>query len=574
VRQVEGRGQQLRKKLGELLVEAGLVSRKQVQEALEEQQKTGKRLGQILVERGSVSKDELGRVLQTQTGFPYVSLTAQPLDREVVGLVPESLVRRFRAIPIAREGNELIIAMADPTDLMAIDELSAASGFRIRPVLTTESDLEWAIAQLFDVRRQVEEAVEAAEGEDLGRTVREEVVLTIEEDRDTSPVIRMVNSIIRGAISAGATDIHFEPQPGGLRVRYRIDGMLYDKASIPQTMQAAVVSRIKVMAGLNIAERVKPQDGRISLRVDGAEYDVRVATIGCAYGERVVLRLLDKHRILLGLDRLGLLPDQQELVMTLIRKPYGMILVTGPTGSGKTTSLYAFLNYINEPTKNIITIEDPVEYHLEGITQIPVRPRMGITFANGLRSIVRQDPNVIMVGEIRDAETAQIAVQAALTGHLVLTTLHTNDAAGAMLRLIDMGIEPYFITSAVIATLGQRLVRRICTGCREAYTAPVEVLRELELPEDRPVTLYRGVGCPACDYTAYKGRTAVFEILVMSDPIRELVLRRRPSSEIRDLARRLGMKTMRECAIHKALEGITSVEEVRRVIFLETDAVV
>jgi type IV pilus assembly protein PilB len=319
---VEGRGQRLRKKLGELLVEAGLVSKREVQEALEEQQKTGKRLGQILVERGSVSKGDLGRVLQTQTGFPYVSLTAQPLDREVVGLVPESLVRRFRAIPIAREGNELIVAMADPTDLMAIDELSAASGFRIRPVLTTESDLEWAIAQLFDVRRQVEEAVEAAEGEDLGRTVQEEAVLTIEEDRDTSPVIRMVNSIIRGAISAGATDIHFEPQPGGLRVRYRIDGMLYDKASIPQTMQAAVVSRIKVMAGLNIAERVKPQDGRISLRVDGAEYDVRVATIGCTYGERVVLRLLDKHRILLGLDRLGLLPDQQELVTTLIRKPW------------------------------------------------------------------------------------------------------------------------------------------------------------------------------------------------------------------------------------------------------------
>ncbi len=556
------------------MVERGLISRGQLQEALEEQKKTGKRLGQILVDRGHLSKSELGKTLQTQTGFPYVSLTAQPLNREVIGLVPEPLIRRFRAIPIAREGKELIVAMADPTDLLAIDELSAASGFRIRPVLTTESDLDWAIAQLFDVRRHVEEAVEVAEGEEPERQVQEEIVLTLDEDRETPPVIRLVNSIIRGAISAGATDIHFEPQPGGLRVRYRIDGMLYDKASIPQTLQAAVISRIKVMAGLNIAERVKPQDGRISLHVDGAEYDVRVATIGCSYGERVVLRLLDKHRILLGLDRLGLLPDQQDLVTSLIQKPYGMILVTGPTGSGKTTSLYAFLHYINEPTKNIITIEDPVEYHLEGITQIPVRPRMGITFANGLRSIVRQDPNVIMVGEIRDAETAQIAVQAALTGHLVLTTLHTNDAAGAMLRLIDMGIEPYFITSAVIATLGQRLVRKICTGCKEAYKAPVEVLRELGLSEDPPLTLYRGAGCPACDYTTYKGRTAVFEILVMSDPIRELVLKRRPTLEIREAARKLGMKTMRECAIQKALEGITSVEEVRRVIFLETDAVV
>src|SRR6266852_8744626 len=433
------------KRLGELLLDAGVIGETQLTEALEEQKRTGKRLAQIFIERGLLAKGEAGRWLALQQGYEYVNLTSEPIDVNVAQLLPEPFVRRLMALPIRQEGKDLIVAMADPSDILAIDEVARATGLRVQTVFTTETDLEWAIEQLFEnVGKRVSKAasqaaslVDVIEFGEGSANVNgngdglEDGVLVLGNEQ-SAPVIQMVDSILSGAIASRTTDIHLEPHLRSARVRFRIDGMLYDKASIPRLMYAAVVSRVKILSSLDIAEHSKPQDGRITMRVRDHEFDVRVGITSTAFGERVVMRLLDKSNILLGLDRLGIPADQEQIIQSLIRKPHGMILVTGPTGSGKTTTLYAGLQSVNDPALNIITIEDPVEYYLEGISQIPVRPRAGVTFATGLRSILRQDPDVVMVGEIRDAETAKISVHAALTGHLVFSTLHTNDAAGSV----------------------------------------------------------------------------------------------------------------------------------------------
>lgn len=561
------------KRLGELLIEAGVIKDEQLSEALEEQKRTGKRLAQIFIERGLLAKGEAGRWLALQQGYHYISLTSEPIDLHIARLLPEPFVRRLMALPIRQEGRELIVAMADPSDILAIDEVNRATGLRIQPVFTTENDLEWAMAQLYDVGdRVVNQAAalldsiefsEAAAAEDRDTEV---VVLG---DETAPPVIQMVDSILQGAITSRATDIHLEPHMQEARVRYRIDGLLYDKAVIPRLLYAAVVSRIKILASLDIAEHVKPQDGRISMRLRSREYDVRVGITTTAFGERVVMRLLDKTNMMVGLDRLGMPPEQVQIIDSIIRKPHGMILVTGPTGSGKTTTLYACLQRVNEPTRNIMTIEDPVEYYIQGISQIPVRPRAGLTFATGLRSMLRQDPNIIMVGEIRDAETAKIAVNAALTGHLVFSTLHTNDAAGSVVRMVDMGVEPYFITSSLIATVGQRLMRRLCQACRRSYEATPDIVTELGLPADARPTLYQPVGCTECDQTGYKGRLCVMEIFRMTDAIRELVLAHKPASTLREAAISSGMVTIGEAATTRVMDGTSSVEELRRVIYLE-----
>ncbi|HXF82252.1 MAG TPA: ATPase, T2SS/T4P/T4SS family [bacterium] len=561
------------KRLGELLLEAGAITEAQLAEALEEQKRTGKRLAQIFIERGLLAKGEAGRWLALQQGYEYVSLTAEPIDVHIAKLLPEPFVRRLMALPIRQEDRELIVAMADPSDILAIDEIARATGLRVIPVFTTETDLEWAIGQLYeDVGGKVsraaalQDAIEFGESAENGAGTEEVVVLGNET---APPVIQMVDSILQGAITSRATDIHLEPHAQDARVRYRVDGMLYDKARIPRLMYAAVVSRIKILAGLDIAEHVKPQDGRISMRLREREYDVRVGITATAFGERVVMRLLDKSNVLVGLDRLGIPPEQEQIIEAIIHKPHGMILVTGPTGSGKTTTLYSCLQRVNEPTRNIMTIEDPVEYYLEGISQIPVRPRGGITFATGLRSMLRQDPDIIMVGEIRDAETAKIAVNAALTGHLVFSTLHTNDAAGSVVRLVDMGVEPYFITSSLIAAIGQRLVRRLCPSCRRPYAASRDLVTELGLPADSRPTLYAPGGCRECDMTGYKGRCSVMEIFRMNDAIRELVLARKPASVLREAAIQTGMIPISEAATARVLDGTTSIEELRRVIYLE-----
>ncbi|MDR7400819.1 MAG: ATPase, T2SS/T4P/T4SS family [Armatimonadota bacterium] len=561
------------KRLGELLLDAGVITPDQLAEALEEQKRTGKRLAQIFIDRGLLAKGEAGRWLALQQGYEYVNLTAEPIDVRIARLLPEPFIRRLMALPIRQEGNELVVAMADPSDILAIDEIARATGLRVQPVFTTESDLEWALGQLFDdVAGKISKAASLVDTIEFGDSRNgegpEEGVVVLGNE-SSPPVIQMVDSILQAAITSRTTDIHLEPQLHQARVRLRIDGMLYDKATIPRLLYAAVVSRIKVLAALDIAEHNKPQDGRITMRLRDREYDVRVGITSTAFGERVVMRLLDKSNVMLGLDRLGIPPEQEELIHNIIRKPHGMVLVTGPTGSGKTTTLYSCLHAINDPSRNIITIEDPIEYYLEGISQIPVRPRAGVTFATGLRSILRQDPDVVMVGEIRDAETAKISVHAALTGHLVFSTLHTNDAAGSVVRLVDMGIEPYFITSCLIATIGQRLMRRLCPACKQPYPVTPGLVTELGLPGDAAVTLYRPVGCPECDHTGYRGRFCVMEIFRMTDAIRDLVLARKPASALRDAAVAGGMTTIQEAARARVVDGTTSVEELRRVIYVD-----
>ncbi len=554
-----------RRLLGQMLVDAGLISEAQLQEALAEQQQTGERLGRILVDRGYVSKQALGQMLEAQRGIPYLNLSTYPIDEKLVRELPEWVILQHKVVPVARVRQEVHLAMLDPTDVLAIDTVARMLQGRVRPFLTTERDFDWAVTKYLDVRRRVGESLLAVP-EEPDEPPGTAAVVT--EAADAPPVVRVLNSILGDAVRVGATDIHIEPDADQVRVRMRVDGLLHDKATLPPGVASAVISRLKVLAGVDIAERLRPQDGRILLEIEGRQYDLRLATVGTAYGERAAVRLLNTQQVLLGLERLGLFPQQQAILERLLARPHGMLLVTGPTGSGKTTTLYAALRHINARTRNIMTIEDPVEYRLPGITQIPVREKAGVTFGLGLRAILRQDPDVVMVGEVRDAETATIAVQAALTGHLVLSTLHTSHAAGALVRLLDMGVEPYLLTSSVLAVVGQRLLRVLCTACRRRGRASAEEAEMLRGQGEHP-RLFRPAGCPECGDLGYKGRTGIFEIMVMTDDLRELVLQRRPASALQATAVAAGMQTLQESARRKVLEGVTSVEEYRRLLLAE-----
>jgi type IV pilus assembly protein PilB len=558
-----------RKLLGDMLVEAGHMTNTQLQEALAEQARTAERLGAILLDRGYVSKQILGKMLELQRGIPYVNLSTRGVDEHLVRSLPERVIMEHKVVPIARIEGEIHLAMLDPSDIMAIDIVRKYLGGRVRVFLITEGDFGWAVTKFFDVTRKVGEsllevAVEHDEGEQA-----ENAAVAVADTYDASPVVRVVNTIIRDAVRIGATDIHIEPEAEQTRVRVRIDGLLLDKAVLPRAVAEGVTSRLKVLAGMDIAERIRPQDGRILVNIESREYDLRIATVGTAFGERVALRLLSNRQVLVGLERLGLFPEQQEPLQSLLSRQHGMILVTGPTGSGKTTTLYASISHINDRVRNIMTIEDPIEYRLPGITQIPVREKSGITFGIGLRALLRQDPDVVMVGEIRDPETASIAVHAALTGHLVLTTLHTNNAAGALVRLLDMGVEPYLLTSSVLAVVGQRLIRVLCTACKGQYEARDTDLRILGLPIDTPLKLSAGSGCAECANLCYKGRTGAFELMVMTDAVRELVLSRKPAGAISEAATADGMQTLRGAIIRKVLDGVTSIEELQRVMMVE-----
>lgn len=556
-------------RLGQMLLAAELLTPEQLEEALAEQAKTGERLGQVLVKRGFLTKQALGDALGAQKGTPYVNLVTAQLSDDVLHSIPVSTILEHRAVPFERVGREVHVAMVDPTDVVTIDFLSALLRTRVRPFQTTERDFEWLLSTRFDITRAVSKGIEAS---GVVEDVEPDLASVAASDSPHDPpVVRLVDSLIQGAVRDGATDIHIEPMADGTAVRYRVDGLLHDKARLVRGVAAAVTSRIKALAGLDIAERVRPQDGRLRYELGGREHDLRIATVGATFGERITIRVLDKTRVLLGLNRLGLLPDQQELLNRLLARPHGMILVTGPTGSGKTTTLYGCVSRLNERSRNIMTIEDPVEYHLPGITQIAVRSKMAVSFATGLRAIIRQDPDVIMVGEIRDPETAQIAVQAALTGHLVLSTLHTNNAAGAVVRLINMGVEPYLITSTLLAAVGQRLVRTLCRSCRERRTATPEERQELGLPQDAAADVWTPGRCAECGALGYRGRTGVFEILHITDEIRELTIERRPVSAIREAAERHGMRTMRQAGVAKVLEAATSLDELRRVVLSETE---
>jgi type IV pilus assembly protein PilB len=560
------------KKLGEILVARGVVSEGDLEKALAEQRQTKGFLGQILLRRNSIKKKDLAEALEDQLGIPSVELSDVTIPAEMASFLPENMVRGYRAVPFNAEGNTLSVAMADPLNLTAIESMRLVTGMDVRSYFAPEEDVMLSTNQLFDGRVAAYKAIEDTSGmpgdDDASVSTRD-----LERMVEDAPVVRLVDSIIQGAVTGSASDIHVEPREHGVRVRYRVDGILYDMMQIPKRLQAAVISRIKIMAGMNIAERRLPQDGRISVKSNGGEYDLRVSTLLTVFGEKVVMRILDKSSVLLQLEDLGFLAEQQQLIEALIMKPYGMILATGPTGSGKTTALYTALNRVNSEDRNIVTIEDPVEYQLVGINQSQVNLPANITFARGLRAILRQDPDVIMVGEIRDLETAEIAVQAALTGHLVFSSLHTNDAASALPRLLDMGVEPFLIASSIIGVIGQRLVRVVCRNCKVTYKPEPGVLDRLAVPVAmrKGAAFARGEGCQVCSQRGYKGRTGVYEILRMNEKTKRLVMDGRSALEIRDAAVAEGMILMKDCGLSKVLDGTTTPEEVMRVVYVEDE---
>ena len=560
-------------KIGEILVQEGWVHTDQVNEALELQKLRPRRLGEVLLDLGYVEEESVLRALGIQFGLEYEPNLRDQVDAALTTKVPISFIREYHMVPYKKNGASYFVAINDPINLLPLDDLRLLLDGPVTPTLCSKSDIQFIIDTYFE--QQSENAGELIDnivlsGEEDGKV---HSLDHSESERDLldlaneAPIIKLINLIISGAVKERASDIHLEPFEHTVRARYRIDGVLYEKFSVPKTQQAALVSRVKIMANLNIAEHRLPQDGRIKIKLSGKEIDIRVSIIPIAHGERVVMRILEKGNFLFSLEQLGMDARDHKVMDRLITSSHGIILVTGPTGSGKSTTLYAALQRVNSPDKNIITVEDPIEYLIPGIGQIQVRPKIGLTFAAGLRSILRQDPDIILVGEIRDMETAEMAVQASLTGHLVFATLHTNDSAGAVTRLMNMGIEPFLVTSSTIAIQAQRLVRRICPNCKEGYEPDPESLKELGLSLDDPRidAIYRGTGCEKCSQRGYYGRSGIFELLVMTPHIQELVLQGADSNVVKREARREGMRTLREDGADKMLRGETTVEEILRV---------
>jgi len=531
----------------------------------------GKSFGTLAVEKGLLTEDELLTSLSKKLRVPYVkNLEEEGLDPSLVSRVPIVFSKKHKVVPMKMEDGILTVATPDPLNYEPLDDLRLIIECQeVRVVLSSEREVVRAINRFYEQSADTpEEMIQSMDAESSDRILHElEETADLLDISDEAPVIKLVNLILFQAVKERASDIHIEPFQKELKVRYRIDGILYQRLDPPKRYQSAMVSRLKVMAKLDIAEKRLPQDGRIPIKIADKDIDIRVSIIPTTFGERVVLRLLDKQSLLLGMGEIGLSPDKHQTLQDLISRSNGILLVTGPTGSGKTTTLYAALSQINSPDKNIITIEDPVEYQLWGIGQIQVNPKIGLTFAHGLRSVLRHDPDVILVGEIRDAETAEIAIQAALTGHLVFSTLHTNDAASAATRLVDMEIEPFLVASVVRAIVAQRLIRVICSECKEGYVPEPEMLKEVGItPEQlKGGKVYRGKGCPACSGTGYRGRTAIYEILLVSETIRQLIMKKADSVSIGRQAVEEGMKTLREDGARKIVEGITALEEVVRV---------
>jgi len=574
----------LKKRLGDLLVDLGIISREQLQKALEVQTQTGGKLGRILIQLGFVTEEVLLYFLGKQAGVSYVSLAEYgKIPEEVIKTVPESIVRYQTLIPIAKEGKILTIAMSDPFNVFALDDLRLTTGYDIKVVIAPEKEIKNAIESYYGSKETIEQAIEEIEkgtGESAIEVVKtaeeKKEIISLEAAAKEAPVVKIVNLLLTGAVKVKASDIHIEPYEKNLRVRYRIDGVLHEQPATPKKLQEAVISRVKIMANLDIAERRLPQDGRSKIKTLGREVDLRVSTLPTAFGEKIVIRLLDSSALCLDLTKLGFEPEALVTYKKNIALPYGIILITGPTGSGKSTTLYSTLATLNYPDRNIMTIEDPVEYILEGINQVQAKPEIGLTFASGLRSFLRQDPNIIMVGEIRDTETAEIAINAALTGHLVFSTLHTNDAPGAITRLNNMGIEPFLTASTVTLIIAQRLVRVICKECKETYPVPFDFLATLgvkpeEVNQAKEIFLSRGKGCEHCSNTGYRGRLGIFELLELNDEIRELILERASTHLLKQAARKSGMTTLREAALRKVLNGIITVEEMLRVTLTDTE---
>ncbi|MDZ4854771.1 MAG: type II secretion system ATPase GspE [Nitrospirota bacterium] len=564
--------------LGGILEEKFGLSEAKLLEAINIQGTKGGRIGEILVRLRAITEDQLLQALAIQFELPWLShLDVSQVDHEWVKKVPIHFARRYHVLPLKTEDGSVLVATTDPMETAALDDLRLLLGLPIKPVLTTSLSLLACLNRVYDDAARpagAEEVMEdIAASESLDQIAHElDEPQDLLDATDEAPIIRLVNSVLFQAVRQRASDIHFESFERGLVVRYRIDGVLYPVLTPPKHLQASIIARLKIMSDLNIAEKRLPQDGRFRIRTAGKDVDLRVSVLPTSHGERVVLRLLEKENRLLNLSEMGFSQDRLGIINQLIQLSHGIILVTGPTGSGKTTTLYAALTQINAPDKNIITVEDPVEYQLLGVGQMQVNPKINLTFAAGLRSILRQDPDVIMIGEIRDRETAEIAIHASLTGHLVFSTLHTNDAASAATRLIDMGIEPFLVASSVVAVLAQRLLRQVCIDCKQPYHPADEELIRLGIvpPKVRP-TFFRGAGCPACSQTGYRGRTGIFELLVLDDEIRRLVGNKADSGSIRQAAMAKGMVTLKDEGAEKVFQGITTTEELMRITQQEVE---
>lgn len=584
-----------RRDIGDLLVEAQVITPEQLNEAKEVQKTAPGDLGQIIQDLGFANAKQVMQARARLMNIQFIDLSTQKLDPSAVGAVPEHVVRRHNVIPVFKNGNRLMVAMSDTQNIKAMDDLRVVTrGLQIVPALalsdaiseaierhyktaSTEQDTGSSSATPANVNNLndslgsglagVKDAIESYKSRESSDDEDTDAVAQVAEQ---APIIRVANTVIQQAIQVGASDIHIEPDRRQLRVRYRVDGVLHEEMTIPKYIQAPLISRFKIMAEMNIAERRIPQDGRIPVRKDGKDFDLRVSCLPTIWGEKIVCRILDKSSVLLGLNKLGFLSNNLSRIEELISQPNGMFLCTGPTGSGKTTTQYAVLHKINSVDRNIITIEDPVEYQLSGISQVHVNVKAGLTFSLALRSFLRQDPDIIMVGEMRDLETAEIAVEASLTGHLVLSTLHTNNAPSAVIRMIDMGIEPYLISATVNGVLAQRLARKICPNCGEDFQVHSSELRVLGYEpkeKDEMVTLRRGRGCEVCRHTGFKGRTGIHELMCMNDEIAELTGRRAPLADIREAAKANGMKELRDDGLEKVLAGVTTIEEIKKVVF-------
>lgn len=561
-------------KIGALLLSENLITEEQLEKALEIQKKEGGRLGSILIKLGYVDEKKIAEFLSKQYGVPFVDLKEIQVDDKILSLIPQEMMQKFLAVPFDREGQTLKVAIADPSNVYAMEELRFLTGFNIKPYVAVES----AIREFLEKRGSSESNVlaefEEMDLEDLEFEELEEEEKSAEalkKEVEDTPVVKLVNYILNEAVKRGASDIHVEPYEKDFRVRLRVDGVMHELIRPPRKIKDAVTSRLKILANLDIAEKRLPQDGRIKIKLQGRSIDMRVSTLPVLYGEKVVLRILDKSNLQLDLEKLGFEESSLEKFIKAIESPYGMVLVTGPTGSGKSTTLYSALSRLNKEEVNIMTAEDPVEYNIFGINQVQMKEEIGLNFAATLRSFLRQDPDIIMVGEIRDYETAEIAIKAALTGHLVLSTLHTNDAPSTVNRLLNMGIEPFLVASSTVLILAQRLARKICTKCKTEISLPKEALLSVGFRKDEigKFKVYKGKGCEHCSGTGYKGRVALYEVMEVSENIRELILRGANATEIKKMAIEEGMITLRRSGLEKVKKGVTTIEEVVRVTFAD-----
>ena len=572
-----GQPQPVSRRLGDLLVREGLIDNEQLTRALQEQKGSNDKLGSILVKLSFVTEENLIAFLSRQYGIQSITLSQLDIDPDVLKLVPEQIARKYEVLPVKLQGNTLTLAMGDPTNVFALDDVGFMTNLQVIPAVASQAAIRQAIDRSYDSKgggiadivSEMEGAaadVELVEGDEEAAASKVDV-FELKESADEAPVVRLINMILVDAIRRGASDIHLEPYEKVFRVRFRVDGVLHEIMTPPKRLEAALTSRVKIMASLDIAERRLPQDGRIKLRFNQREIDFRVSTLPTIYGEKTVMRILDKDSLQLDLTMLGFDSWSLEQFTKAIHNPYGMILITGPTGSGKTTTLYSAIHTINSPDINIMTAEDPVEYNLRGVNQVQINEEIGRTFAAALRAFLRQDPDVILVGETRDLETAQIGIRAALTGHLVLTTLHTNDCPSTVARLLDMGIPPFLVSSSLTLILAQRLGRKVCKDCKQPYDADEEVLVPYgHIPQGLgKISFYKGKGCATCNFTGMKGRVAIYEVMPINQDIRDLIIRNAPAVEIGEAAQRQGMKTLRQNALQKVIEGGMTIEEVLRV---------